>query len=132
MVATLKPSTRQNKSRRSTADTTTKSLQSDSAYSKPLSSSRRQQTTNNRHSNTHKHKPTEQKTAKPTPKKKKKKPKDASEQDQSSASHIQEPVRRVVKPDDQIELDEKELEEDITRILTGDDPNKPKNVCKFS
>ena len=133
MVATLKPSTRQNKSRRSTADTTTKSRQSDSAYSKPLSSSRRQQTTNNsRHSNPHKHKPTEQKTAKPTPKKKKKKPKDASEQDQSSASHIQEPVRRVVKPDDQIELDEKELEEDITRILTGDDPNKPKNVCKFS
>jgi dynein intermediate chain 1 len=29
-------------------------------------------------------------------------------------------------------LSEQELVEEVTRILTGDDPNVPKNVCKFS
>lgn len=109
------PSSKQNKSRRSID--TAKSR--DSVASK---SSRRQ---TNPHSNPQKKEP-----AKPTPKKKKKKkPKDA-EQDQSS--EVQEPVRRVIKPDNQLDLNDKELEEDVSRILTGDDPNKPKNVCKFS
>lgn len=42
------------------------------------------------------------------------------------------PVKRIIKPPNQLELSEKELEEDVTRILTGDDPNVPKNVCKYS
>ena len=45
---------------------------------------------------------------------------------------LEEPLSRVIKPENQLELSEKELEEDITRILTGDDPNLPKNVCRFS
>jgi dynein intermediate chain 1 len=63
------------------------------------------------------------------PQKKKKKPRDAENQ---SSVQVQEPVRRVIKPENQLDLTENELEETITRILTGDDPNKPKNVCKFS
>ena len=58
-------------------------------------------------------------------KKKKKKPKDEEPQ-------IQEPVVRIIKPENQLKLNEKELTEDVNRVLTGDDPNKPKNVCKFS
>jgi len=65
----------------------------------------------------------------PVIQKKKEKPKDAEYQ---SSVQVQEPVRRVIKPENQLELTEDELEEKITRILTGDDPNKPKNVCKFS
>jgi dynein intermediate chain 1 len=38
----------------------------------------------------------------------------------------------VVKPENQLKLTEKELEEEVTRILTGDDPNLPQNVCRFS
>ncbi|KAL7550236.1 hypothetical protein ACHAWF_013476 [Thalassiosira exigua] len=66
---------------------------------------------------------------KPPAKKKKKKPKDA---EQESSAQIQEPVRRLIKPENQLELSGKELDEDVSRILTGDDPNRPKNVCKFS
>jgi dynein intermediate chain 1 len=49
-----------------------------------------------------------------------------------SSDALEEPLRRVVKPENQLQLTEKELEEDITRILTGDDPNLPQNVCRFS
>ena len=42
------------------------------------------------------------------------------------------PIKRIIKPEGQIELSEKDLGEEVTRILTGDDPNVPKNVCKFS
>mmetsp|Transcript_18991 Transcript_18991/g.33423 ORF Transcript_18991/g.33423 Transcript_18991/m.33423 type:complete len:714 (+) Transcript_18991:248-2389(+) len=107
------PSSKQNKSRRST----------DTAKSRGDSASKLRKQTNPRQPQKQPEPP------KPAPKKKKKKPKDA-EQDQSA--QIQEPIRRVVKPENQLELSEKELEEDVTRILTGDDPNKPKNVCKFS
>ncbi|KAL7537747.1 hypothetical protein ACHAXR_008038 [Thalassiosira sp. AJA248-18] len=107
------PSSKQNKSRRS----------ADTAKSRD-SASKSTRHANPRHSNLQPDPP------KPVPKKKKKKPKDA-EQDQSSAQ-IQEPIRRFIKPENQLELSEQELEEDVTRILTGDDPNKPKNVCKFS
>lgn len=49
-----------------------------------------------------------------------------------SSDALEEPLRRVVKPENQLQLTEKELKEDITRILTGDDPNLPQNVCRFS
>jgi dynein intermediate chain 1 len=56
----------------------------------------------------------------------------ASEHDQPIIPAFQEPIRRIIKPENQLELTDQELGEDITRILTGDDPNVPKNVCKFS
>jgi dynein intermediate chain 1 len=73
--------------------------------------------------------PQKQSEQNPVPQKKKKKPKDTEYQ---SSVQVQEPARRVIKPENQLELTKDELEEKITRILTGDDPNKPKNVCKFS
>ena len=36
-----------------------------------------------------------------------------------------EPVKRIVKPENQLELNEKQLEEEITRVLTANDPNLP-------
>lgn len=51
-------------------------------------------------------------------------------EDRVSLVQIQEPIRRM--SDNQPELTVNELEEEITRILTGENPNKPKNVCKFS
>ncbi|KAL7430531.1 hypothetical protein ACHAXH_004695 [Discostella pseudostelligera] len=39
---------------------------------------------------------------------------------------------QIQEPANQSELTLNELEEEITRILTGENPNKPKNVCKFS
>ena len=42
------------------------------------------------------------------------------------------PVKRVLRPDNQLALTEDELKEDITRVLTGDDPNRPRNVSKFN
>ena len=41
-----------------------------------------------------------------------------------------EPVKRVVKPDNQLELTEKQLEEECTRVLTANDPNVPNNITK--
>jgi dynein intermediate chain 1, axonemal len=41
-----------------------------------------------------------------------------------------EPIKRIVKPDDQVELTEKQLEEEITRVLTANDPNVPNNITK--
>ena len=41
-----------------------------------------------------------------------------------------EPVKRIVKPDNQLELTEKQLEEEVTRVLTANDPNVPNNITK--
>ena len=43
-----------------------------------------------------------------------------------------EPVKRIVKPEDQLELNEKQLEEEITRVLTANDPNLPNNITKYN
>ncbi len=43
-----------------------------------------------------------------------------------------EPEKRIIKPKDQLDLSEAELGNDISRILTGDDPNVPKNISKYS
>lgn len=67
-----------------------------------------------------------------TPKKKKRPKESGSDNEHPPVPAIQEPVKRIVKPGNQLELSEQALEEDVTRILTGDDPNVPKNVCKFS
>ncbi|GMH81108.1 hypothetical protein TrVE_jg8642 [Triparma verrucosa] len=44
----------------------------------------------------------------------------------------QEPVKRVVRPDNQLELTDAELKEEKTRVLTADDPNIPKNISKYN
>jgi dynein intermediate chain 1 len=43
-----------------------------------------------------------------------------------------EPIKRIVKPDSQLELDEKQMEEEHTRVLTANDPNVPNNIIKYN
>ena len=38
----------------------------------------------------------------------------------------------LLKPDDQLQLTEKELKEEITRILTADNPHAPHNIIRFN
>jgi len=40
--------------------------------------------------------------------------------------------KQLVKPDDQLELSEAELKEEITRILTANNPHAPDNIIRFS
>jgi len=41
-------------------------------------------------------------------------------------------IKQLVTPDNQLQLDEKELAEEHTRILTANDPNVPSNVTKYN
>jgi dynein intermediate chain 1 len=43
-----------------------------------------------------------------------------------------EPVKITVRPEEQMELSEKEMEEEITRVLTANDPNVPNNITKYN
>jgi dynein intermediate chain 1 len=43
-----------------------------------------------------------------------------------------EPIKKLVRPEDQLELSEKEMEEEITRVLTANDPNVPNNITKYN
>jgi dynein intermediate chain 1, axonemal len=43
-----------------------------------------------------------------------------------------EPIKRVVRPDDQLTLSEKEMEEEITRVLTANDPNVADNTSRYN
>ena len=68
------------------------------------------------------------------PRSKQKQPKQSnSQQFQEDEEDIyKEPEKRIIKPKDQLNLSEEELGNDISRILTGDDPSVPKNVSKYS
>ena len=67
--------------------------------------------------------------SKPTPKKKKKKPKQTKKEEHQS----HEPVRRTVKPQNQLVLTDAERAADVSLLLTAADPNRPKNaVVSFS
>jgi len=44
----------------------------------------------------------------------------------------QEPVKCIVRPDNQLNLTDAQLKEEITRVLTGDDPNVPRSISKFN
>eukprot|EP00814_Leptocylindrus_danicus_P010057 CAMPEP_0116027428 /NCGR_PEP_ID=MMETSP0321-20121206/14641_1 /TAXON_ID=163516 /ORGANISM="Leptocylindrus danicus var. danicus, Strain B650" /LENGTH=696 /DNA_ID=CAMNT_0003500817 /DNA_START=69 /DNA_END=2159 /DNA_ORIENTATION=+ len=44
----------------------------------------------------------------------------------------QEPLKHLVAPANQISLTDNELRVEITRVLTGDDPNRPRNISKFN
>jgi dynein intermediate chain 1 len=54
------------------------------------------------------------------------------QQQQEEDDLYKEPIKRIIRPDNQLVLTEIELNADISRILTGDDPNVPKNISKFS
>eukprot|EP00955_Chlamydomonas_euryale_P102992 365457-Chlamydomonas_euryale.AAC.8 len=41
------------------------------------------------------------------------------------------PVREVVRPDNQLELTEAELEEEIAKMLTANNPAAPKNIARY-
>ncbi len=43
-----------------------------------------------------------------------------------------EPIKQIIKPPNQLQLTADELKSEVTRVLTGDDPNRPKNIVKFS
>jgi dynein intermediate chain 1 len=42
------------------------------------------------------------------------------------------PVREIVKPDNQLRLSEAELNEEIAKMLTANNPAAPKNVARFN
>jgi dynein intermediate chain 1 len=44
----------------------------------------------------------------------------------------QEPTKKIVIPANQLQLSEKELAEEITRVLTANDPNVPSNITKYN
>ena len=41
-------------------------------------------------------------------------------------------IFNTYKPDDQLELTEKELREEHTRILTANNPSAPQNIVRYS
>jgi len=44
----------------------------------------------------------------------------------------QEPIKRLIKPENQVQLTDEELKEEISRVLTGDDPNIPRVISKYN
>lgn len=42
------------------------------------------------------------------------------------------PVREVVKPENQLQLTEAEMEEEIAKMLTANNPEAPKNIARFN
>jgi len=43
-----------------------------------------------------------------------------------------EPIKRIIRPDDQLVLTDEQLDEDFTRVLTGNDPSIPANITKYN
>ena len=46
--------------------------------------------------------------------------------------YYKQPVKRFIKPHDQLDLSEEKLNEDITRVLTANDPNLANNTVKYN
>lgn len=53
-------------------------------------------------------------------------------QQQEEDDFYREPIKRVVKPDNQLKLTEEQLNEEFTRVLTANDPNIPNNISKYN
>eukprot|EP00967_Tisochrysis_lutea_P024214 scaffold27799_cov21-Tisochrysis_lutea.AAC.1 len=45
---------------------------------------------------------------------------------------IMQPVREVVKPDNQLQLSEAELNDEVAKMLTANNPTAPKNVARYN
>ena len=43
-----------------------------------------------------------------------------------------EPIKRIIKPESQLVLTEEQLNEEITRVLTANDPNVPNNTSRYN
>jgi dynein intermediate chain 1 len=54
------------------------------------------------------------------------------QQDEEEEDFYREPIKRIVRPDTQLVLTEAKLEEEITRVLTANDPNVANNVTKYN
>ncbi|OQR88215.1 dynein intermediate chain 2 [Achlya hypogyna] len=57
-------------------------------------------------------------------------PAQTTEPDDADIYH--EPVKKIVIPDNQLRLNEQELKEEFSRVLTANDPNVPNNVTKYN
>lgn len=51
---------------------------------------------------------------------------------QDEEDYYREPIKRTVRPDNQLVLTEEQLEEEFTRVLTANDPNIPNNTTKYN
>jgi dynein intermediate chain 1, axonemal len=43
-----------------------------------------------------------------------------------------EPIKKIVRPENQLQLPEEKLEEEISKVLTANDPNVPNNITKYN
>ena len=46
--------------------------------------------------------------------------------------YIREPIKRIIKPDNQLVLTDHELNDEQTRVLTANDPNVPNNTTRYN
>eukprot|EP01032_Pedospumella_encystans_P009567 gene9567-11250_t len=51
---------------------------------------------------------------------------------QDEEDYYREPIKRTVRPDNQLVLTEEQLEDELTRVLTANDPNIPNNTTKYN
>lgn len=51
---------------------------------------------------------------------------------QEEDDFYREPIKRTVRPENQLVLSEEQLDEDFTRVLTANDPNIPNNTTKYN
>lgn len=51
---------------------------------------------------------------------------------QDEEDYYREPIKRTVRPENQLVLSEEQLEDEFTRVLTANDPNIPNNTTKYN
>lgn len=51
---------------------------------------------------------------------------------QDDDDFYREPIKRIVRPDNQLSLSDEQLEEEFTKVLTANDPNVPNNITKYN
>lgn len=76
------------------------------------------------------------KVSKPPGKEKKKKTEHAPApvvvQAHDDEDFYREPIKRIVKPENQLVLTDEQLADEITKVLTANDPNVPNNTTKYN
>ena len=51
---------------------------------------------------------------------------------QDDDDFYREPIKRIVRPENQLQLTPEQLGEDFTRVLTANDPNVPNNITRYN
>lgn len=51
---------------------------------------------------------------------------------QDDDDFYREPIKRIIRPESQLQLTDEQLAEEITRVLTANDPNIPNNITKYN